>query len=64
MKQFFNKVVFLIITFSLFTTFIFAQGPPPPPGDDGTVDDVLPINMYYWLMLLIVGAYFGISRNR
>ena len=66
MKQFFtiNKYS-LIIFFLLITSLSFAQGGPPSPpdggGGPGTVNDV-PINMY-WLILLIVGAYYGI-KNR
>ena len=63
MKQFFaiNKytliIIFLFISFSA-----LAQGPPSPPGNGG-VNDTLPINMY-WFILLATGAYYGVKKLR
>ena len=63
-KSFYIIGYIFIIIFLITTSSVAQSGPPPPPdggSGPGSVDDI-PINMY-WLVLLIVGAYFGI-RNR
>ena len=62
MKQFLTINKYSLIIIFLFISFsALAQGPPPP--NDGTVDDTLPINMY-WFILLTAGAYYGVKKLR
>ena len=69
MKQFFIINKYSLIIFFLFISFSSLAAPPgggpPPPnggGGPGTVNDV-PINMY-WFILLVTGAYYGVEKLR
>ena len=71
MKQFYTINKYSLVILFLFISFSsLAQnggnGAPPPPGNTpggGGVNDQVPINMY-WFILLATGAYYGVKKLR
>ena len=66
MKTSFIKISTTRTLITLFFLFLAintsAQGPPSPPTN-GVDDTATPIN-FYWFMLLIAGAYYGVKKLR